>query len=237
MIREYVHWYSPSLSREMELLVFGHGGAPVLVFPTSMGRFFQYEDFGMVETLRRHIDEGWLQLFCVDGVDAESWYNTGISLHDRAYRHNQYETYLVHEVQPFIKSRNGTDFLICTGNSFGAYHAVNFSLKYPWLVNRVIAISGSYSVPFTAGGYADDDVYFNSPVDYVPNLENERYLHPLHRQVMFYLMVGGTGDICHEGTLRMASIMQAKGLPHTLAVWAAAWHDWPWWRQMILKYI
>jgi len=32
----------------MELLVFGHGGTKVLVFPTSMGRFFEYEDNRMV---------------------------------------------------------------------------------------------------------------------------------------------------------------------------------------------
>src|SRR5579871_6863929 len=50
--REYHRWYSPALNRDMELLVFGHGGAGVLVFPTSMGRFYQYEDFGMVDTLR-----------------------------------------------------------------------------------------------------------------------------------------------------------------------------------------
>ncbi len=237
MNREYVHWHSPRLSREMELLVFGHGGAPVLVFPTSMGRFYQYEDFGMVEALRPHLEQGWLQLFCVDGVDGESWYNTGIPPHDRAYRHNQYEGYLVHEVLPFIKSLNSTDFLIVTGNSFGAYHAVNFSLKYPWLVNRVIAISGTYGVPYLGRGYSDQGVYFNSPLDYLPRLADESYLRPLREKVMFHLMVGGWGDICHDGTLRMAAVMAGKGLPHELDVWDQAWHDWPWWRQMILKYI
>ena len=44
MNREYHRWYSPSLERDMELLVFGHSGARTLVFPTSMGRFFQWED-------------------------------------------------------------------------------------------------------------------------------------------------------------------------------------------------
>ncbi|HWE63584.1 MAG TPA: esterase, partial [Chloroflexota bacterium] len=71
MEREYQHWHSPVLNREMELLVFGRGGAAVLVFPTSMGRFYQYEDFGMVEALRHHIEQGWIQLFCVDSVDME----------------------------------------------------------------------------------------------------------------------------------------------------------------------
>ena len=53
MHREYQRWYSPSLGREMELLIFGHAGARVLVFPSSMGRFFEWEDQGMIGVLRR----------------------------------------------------------------------------------------------------------------------------------------------------------------------------------------
>jgi esterase/lipase superfamily enzyme len=221
----------------MELLVFGHGGAGVLVFPTSMGRFYQYEDFGMVDALRHHLEQGWIQLFCVDSVDEESWYNTGIHPHDRAVRHNQYEAYILQEALPFVADRNHSGYLMLTGNSFGAYHAVNFTLKHPELVNRVIAISGAYSVPGPLWGYYDDAIYFNSPVAYLPNLQDERYLGPLRRQVDMRIVVGGPGDICHDGTMQFAGIMAAKGLPHTLDIWEPAWHDWPWWRQMILKHI
>jgi esterase/lipase superfamily enzyme len=58
----------------MELLLFGHSGQPLLVFPTSMGRFFEYEDRGMVQTLAEPIEQGRLLLFCVDSVDTESLY-------------------------------------------------------------------------------------------------------------------------------------------------------------------
>src|SRR5581483_11078761 len=74
MNREYHRWYSRSLDRDMELLVFGHSGARVLVFPTSMGRFFQWEDTGMIETLGGRLEQGGIQLYCVDSVDSESWY-------------------------------------------------------------------------------------------------------------------------------------------------------------------
>src|ERR1700736_5022796 len=74
MNREYHRWYSRSLDRDMEVLVFGHSGARVLVFPTSMGRFFQWEDTGMVETLGTRLEQGSIQLYCVDSVDSESWY-------------------------------------------------------------------------------------------------------------------------------------------------------------------
>jgi len=77
MLREYRRWHSPSLNREMELLVVGHDGAPVLVFPTSMGKFYEWEDRGMLELLRGQVEQGWLQFYCVDSVDAESWYCRG----------------------------------------------------------------------------------------------------------------------------------------------------------------
>ena len=52
MNREYHKWHSPALGRDMELLVFGHAGTPYLVFPTSMGRFFDYENRGMIDAVR-----------------------------------------------------------------------------------------------------------------------------------------------------------------------------------------
>src|SRR5271170_6567863 len=64
MNREYHKWYSPRLGRDMELLVFGHTGLPVIVFPTSGGRYYEFEDRGMVGALGGKIDAGQLQLYC-----------------------------------------------------------------------------------------------------------------------------------------------------------------------------
>jgi esterase/lipase superfamily enzyme len=142
MHRDYQRWYSPTLNRDMELLVLGHGGARVLVFPTSQGRFFEWEDRDMGGALAEHLERGWLQLFCVDSVDAESWYDRATWPGDRAWRHEQYDRYLLHEVLPFTRHRNPNPFLIATGASLGAYHAVNFAFRHPEVVNRVIGMSG-----------------------------------------------------------------------------------------------
>ena len=87
MQRSYEKWYSPALGREMELLWFGWSGYPVIAFPTSMGRFFQYEDSGTVAALAHKLEAGQLQLCCVDSVDTESWYNEGVHPAARAPRH------------------------------------------------------------------------------------------------------------------------------------------------------
>src|SRR3989449_4417586 len=98
--RDYIKEYSHSLGRDMELLHFGHAGRPLLVFPTSMGRFYQWEDFGLVGILAGRIEEGRLQLWCVDSVDGESWYAGGRPPHERVRRHLDYERYVVDEVLP-----------------------------------------------------------------------------------------------------------------------------------------
>src|SRR5689334_16230291 len=100
MNREYHKWYSPALGRDMELLIFGHGGSPLLVFPTSMGRFFDYENRGMIDAVRDKYERGELQAFCVDSVDSESWYNKAVHPRERALRHLQYDRYIVDEVIP-----------------------------------------------------------------------------------------------------------------------------------------
>ena len=58
MNREFHRWYSHSLGREMELLIFGHAGARLLVFPTSLGRFFEWEDRGMIAALGDQLENG-----------------------------------------------------------------------------------------------------------------------------------------------------------------------------------
>ena len=133
MHREYHQWWSPSLGRPMELLRFGHAGARVLVFPTSMGRFFEWEDRGMIGALADQIDNGWIQVICVDSVDAESWYGKWRPLRN-ARRDTSSTNVHLNEVLPFAQCGIRNPYLIVTGASFGAYHAVNFALRHPELV-------------------------------------------------------------------------------------------------------
>ncbi|PYX71444.1 MAG: esterase, partial [Acidobacteria bacterium] len=111
MIREYHKEYSQELHRDMEMLVFGHAGTPLLVFPTSRGKFFEYEDRGMIGVLGRKIERGELQVFCPDSVDSESWYNKGVHPRVRVLRHLQYERYILHELLPFIRGKKQTQQL------------------------------------------------------------------------------------------------------------------------------
>jgi esterase/lipase superfamily enzyme len=220
----------------MEHLVFGHAGAPVLVFPTSKGRFYQWEDFAMIEALRQPLEAGFLQLFCVDSVDDRSWYNFEDHQRVQLDWHLAYEEFLIDEFLPGLRAWNDTPFLILTGASFGAFHAVNFALRYPQLVQRVVAMSGDYRSQKYVEGYFDEDVLANSPLDYLSGIAFEE-LAPETRGVEFRL-ASGRWDFCLQPTLALAGELGRLGVPHQCHVWDdPGVHDWPLWRRQVVHYL
>jgi len=236
MHRESLAWWSPSLGRPMELLVHGHAGTPVLVFPCSMGRYFEWENFGMVEALRPQIEQGRNQLFCVDSVDAESFYNRSVAPYVRMMRYQQYERYILNEVLPLINHRAPGGFVIAAGASFGAYHAANMVFKHPDRFGKLIALSGAYDIRTFMNGFYDMNVYFNNPVEYLPNLRDHGHLEALRHNHL--ILTVGEHDPCREANERLAYTLRDKGIPFTFDVLSGAFgHDWPWWRDLLKKHI
>jgi esterase/lipase superfamily enzyme len=235
MNREYHKWYSPSLGREMELLLFGHGGAPVLVFPTSMGRFFEYEDRGMIGAVGDRYENGQLQAFCPDSVDSESWYNKSAHPADRVRRHMAYHACIMNEVVPLIRSRNSSPGICATGCSFGGYHAMNVALKQPDVFTSCLPMSGAFDIKQFLHGYYDENCYFNNPVDYLPNMQDSWFLD--RYRANRYVLAVGDWDICRGENERLDGIMNAKSIPHLLDVWGnQVEHDWPLWHRMAQAY-
>ncbi len=235
MKREYHRWYSPSLGRDMEMLIFGHAGARTLVFPTSQGRFYEWEDRGMMHTLGEHLNRGWLQVYCVDSVDAESWYARWKHPADRAWRQYDYENYLLREVLPLSSRINHNPFLITVGASFGAYHAVNFALRYPELVGRALGLSGIYDIRSWTDGYHDERIYFQNPVDYIRNEHEHHRLEALRR--LDLILAIGRDDTLRGNNEHLSHLLWQKGIWHALRLWDGWSHDWPYWQRMLLHYV
>ncbi len=235
MHRSYHRWHSKALGRDMELLVFGHAGARALAFPASMHPFYDWEDRGLVAAVAGPLERGELQLFCVDQVDRESWYGWGLHPAQRARRYAQYDEYLAREAEPFTRSVNPSPFLIVTGPSFGAYHALNFALRHPELVNRALGLSGLYDVRRFTDGYYDENVYFHNPVDYLPNEHAPERLAALRR--LEIILAVGRDDPLLEGNRRLSGLLWGKGVWHALRVWDGFAHDWPAWAHMLPLYI
>ncbi len=235
MHREHHRWFSPSLGRNMDLLAFGHSGARMLVFPTSMGRYYEWEDHGMLDALRHPIEQGWLQVFCVDSVDEESWYAKWKQPGDRAWRHVQYDAYLRDEVVPLTSSANGNPFLMTAGASFGAYHAVTFALRYPHLVGRTIGLSGLYDIRELTDGHSDANVEAFNPAEFVRHESDASRAEALRR--LEIILAIGRDDPMRGNNEYFSGRLWSADIWHALRVWDGWAHDWPYWRQMLQAYV
>ena len=242
MNREYHKWWSEQLQRDMELLVFGHAGAKVLVFPTRDGRFYEYEKLGMVTALKHKIEQGYLQLYCIDAVYAESFYCWWVHPEGRINRHIAFEKYILHEVIPFMHSKNPHECIISHGLSLGAFHAANIAFRHPALFKKLVAFSGRYDLTLNVDcfhdlldGFYNDDVYFNTPSHFMPNLQCEKLLSNLRQ--MDIILVIGKEDPFLDNNLKLSSVLHEKNIKHQLLLWDHRAHSGYYWRRMAPLYI
>ncbi|MBO0357101.1 esterase family protein [Hymenobacter sp. BT186] len=242
MRREYYAWDSAALNRRMELLVFGETGARVLFFPTRKARFYDYENWGVMQALQPKIEAGLLQVYCVDSVDAESLYAFDKLPAERICRHLQYQHYILEEVLPLSAATNPNPFLIAAGCSMGAYHAINLSFRHPNLFGKVVGMSGRYDL--TQGmatfqdlfqGYIDENVYLNTPNRFIPNLADDFYLTQLRR--LEITLAIGMEDAFLQDNLFLSEQLGSKDITHQLYVWEKEAHNPAAWRRMVDLYL
>lgn len=189
----------------------------------------------MIHALSPKIERGELQVFCVDSVDRESWYNRHLAAADRLHRQNAFDAYLVYEFAPFVRNRTSWQQMGTTGCSFGGYHAINFALRHPDLVTYAVSMSGAFDVPKRfLDGFYNQDAYFNSPLDSVRDLSDDWFLGKMRRN--YYVLATGNHDPLFDQSVTLAHLFGAKGIPHLLDVWQGFGHDWPWWRSMARKF-
>lgn len=247
MKTEYFKEYSHNMNRDMEFKVYGHAGKPVLVFPSQSGRFFDYENNGMVDCAAAYIEDGRIQLFCCDSNDDASWSSTYWDNRARIEEQERYVRYITDELCPRIfdinaeaNGGNYADGILTTGCSMGATHALNFLLRRPDIFSGTIALSGAYDASLFFPGYKDDLVYANSPVDYI---EGMSYDHPYvemyrHRDIIICCGRGAWEHPMQEDAARMKQLFEYKNIPAWVDFWGNdVAHDWPWWRKQLPYYL
>jgi esterase/lipase superfamily enzyme len=241
MNREYYKWFSSALGKDMEMLVFGHAGDAIIFFPTRTAHFYDYENWGIIDAIKDKIEQGLFQVYCVDSIDAESFY-ASIHPSDKIKRHLQYEDYILNEVLPLIRNKNSVSNIITAGCSLGGYHAVNIAFKYPQFFNKVIGMSSRYDLtlstelfPNLFDGYFDEDIYFNMPTRYVANLTDPEVLKKLRKLTINIII--GKEDPFFENNQQLSSSLTAKEISHHLHVWDDEAHRPRHWRQMVQVYL
>ena len=235
MNREIHAWYSPNLHKQMEIAVYGHYGFALLMFPTAAADFLEYERFQLIDSIRPFIDSGKIKAFSINSINSESWLNKEMAPPHRALRHQQYNEYITQEVVPFIRNHCSQETpIITTGASLGALHAANSFFRRPDVFDGTIAMSGSYDIKAYSEGYYDENCYFNSPVDYLPNLNDESVLGTLRSKQHIYILSGQGDYEAPERSVQLGEVLSSKGIPHHVDLWGYDIpHDWPTWRSML----
>jgi esterase/lipase superfamily enzyme len=244
---KYCREYSACLGRDMEYKVYGHAGKPVLVFPSQDGRFYDYEDNGMIQAAEDYIDSGRIQMFCCDSNDKNSWSSESWDSRKRIEQQEAYYHYICDELVPQIfkisETANGGyhfEGILTTGCSMGGTHALNFLLRRPDLFSGCIALSGAYDASLFFHGYSDDLVYANSPVDYIQGMP---YDHPYvnlyrHRDIILCCGRGNWEHPMQEDAQRMRELFAFKNIPAWVDFWGNdVAHDWVWWRKQLPYYL
>ena len=238
---DYHKEHSSRLGRDMEFKVYGHGGKPALVFPCQNGRFFDWEGFGMLETLNDFLESGQLQLFTADTIDSETLSNVDGNPYDRVRLHEAWFNYLIEELVPRIREINGTGKdLLATGFSMGAYHAGNVFFRRPDIFDSVIALSGVYDTHDMYNGYMDEVVYANDPCASIAGMPDDHLYLSLYRQRKIVICVGQGAweEPLLAGTRRLESVLVSK----KVGAWIDSWgfdvnHDWPWWKKQMCYFL
>lgn len=239
MERHLTSWFSSSLNKEMPVAVYGNYGFALLLIPTAAADYLEYERFQLIDSLRPLIEGGKVKVFSVDSINNESWMNHSMEPHHKIIRHKQWNDYIYNEIVPFIRNNTSLETPIITcGASFGALHSINLFFKRPHLINGCIAMSGVYDLTEYTRGYFDEDVYFNSPMHYMPNLTDHSILEQIRRSGHIHLLSGSGEYEDPDSAHRFAGILYGKGIWYELDIWGKEWnHDWPTWRAMLPHYI
>lgn len=243
MRRDQVTLSAPAAGGAGTVVVHGHWGRPVLVFPSEQGSAWDFENNGMVGAVADLVDTGRVKLYCVDSHDGASWSDTSLPLEERARRHAAYDSWILDQVVPYVRGDcGGAQDVATLGCSLGAYHALNFALRHADVFPLALCFSGNYDPSAWHGwGERGDATYFNNPMDYVPHLHGE-HLDWLRSRLSVLLVCGRgqwedtTGSL--PGTLAMGAALMDKGIRCELDVWGDEWpHDWPSWSAQLAKHL
>jgi esterase/lipase superfamily enzyme len=234
-------WYSSRLGLEMPIVSYGDRGHPLLLLPTAQADFLENERFFLIKSIEQLIFAGKVRVFSIDSINRHAWMNSSVPLPESARRQALYATYIEEEVVPHIRRvmDNPHARIAVSGASFGAFHAANQFFRRPDLFDTLIGMSGFYDLePDYSYGYRDDNLYYNNPTSFIPNMHDGHTLDLLRHHCEIHIVTGQGQWEAPQCSERFSRLLWDKGIPHNLDMWGHdVKHDWPSWRQMLPHYI
>ncbi|XOV80487.1 MAG: esterase family protein [Aestuariibacter sp.] len=241
MKKEIHRWYSDRLGRDMTVNVYGHYGLPILVFPDVSGNCDDFERFQMLDTAASFIESGKIKLYCVDSIDHETWCNPVADDHFIDQRHTAFHRYITDEVVLFIYDNcHGKQPIFTLGCGLGAFHAANFFFREPDIFDGTLSLSGTYDVKtILQRNYQDEQLYFNSPLDYLRNISDSWYISRYRLGTIIISACQGPDEqLSLTETKQMSAILHDLGIEHWCDIWGhESQPNWFWWRKQLAHFL
>ncbi|MBX3044567.1 MAG: esterase [Candidatus Kapabacteria bacterium] len=207
--------YSEKLGRDMQVSIYGHYGISVLMFPAITDNADEYENEGTINAIEHLIKIGKCKVFVTSSIDKEIWFGGSMEPKEKSHLHFKFNQYVEDELVPYIYGNCGGPLPVITaGAGKGAYHAANSFFRRPDIFLGAIAMSGDYDLGIHTYGYFDDNCYYNSPIHYLPNLNDNYWLSFLHSRRHIYLTAGSGKGENPENSKKLAYILTSKGIRH-----------------------
>lgn len=230
-------WHSQRLGRQLTVARWGTFGVPVLLFPTAGGDAEEVERAGLVDRLEPLIEAERVKVYSCDSTAGQAMV-AGRETPEQVFSlFNRFHEAVAEEVVPAIHTDCGGPLpIVLAGASIGAFNALALLCRRPDLFASAICLSGTYAIERLTGGGFTDDLYYASPLHFLPGLEGEALEQLRRRRV---ILASGTGDWEDIGeSWRVAEVLSAKGVPNRVDDWGPdAPHDWPTWWRMLPTYL
>ena len=167
---------------------------------------------GLIGALSGLIERKRIKVYSCDSVAGRSWL-VGADPRHSAWLQGQFDGFIHEELVPAIRTdcSDGNIEIIAAGASIGAFNAVASLCRHPWTFRAAIGMSGSYDLAAWLHGTSSDDVYYSSPLHFLPGLEGEQ-LDQLRRR--FVVLATGRGRWENPGeTWKMAHALGIEEHP------------------------
>jgi esterase/lipase superfamily enzyme len=231
-------WFSHRMQQPIVLARWGHYGTPVLAFPTAGGDAEEIERNHLVRACGELLESGRVKLYSCDSVAGRALATGTGTPEYRMWLLNQFHQAVVHEIVPAIAADLGghRPRIVTAGASIGAFNAVAMVCRHPELFEAAIGMSGTYRLQRFVEGRHTEDLYFASPLDFLPGLEGPQLELLRQRMVILASGEGAWEDIGESWA--MAEALGGKGVPNRVDSWGPEFeHDWPTWWRMLPQYL
>jgi esterase/lipase superfamily enzyme len=229
-------WRSERMGRDITLVRWGHYGTPVLLLPTAGGDAEEVERHHLVGRLAPMVDAGRIKVYSCDSAAGQAMVAREGSPEYRQWLFNAYHHAIAEEVMPAIHADSAPQPAIVAGASIGAFNALALICRFPHLFGAAVGMSGTYHVDHFIGGPSTDDLYFASPLQFLPGLDGP-VLDVLRTR--FVILASGSGrweDV--DESWAAAKVLGDKGVPNRVDDWGGSYdHDWPTWWEMLPLYL